>query len=183
MSRLTEDLLDVSRFTRGAIALASDAVDLPSVVGEAAELVDQLVQKKNQSVRWLHADAATVTGDRTRLVQVFANLLGNASRYSGNGKEIGIAITVAGTDVLVDVVDDGIGMEPDRIASLFDFYAQASQSTDGRQAGLGLGLALVKSLVTAHGGTVGAHSAGPGTGSVFSVRLPLAGQGTPPLQA
>ncbi|TWI62654.1 signal transduction histidine kinase [Pseudoduganella lurida] len=177
MSRLTEDLLDVSRFTRGAIVLASDAVDLPATIADAIEQVGELIRRKGQRVQWLCTAPATVSGDATRLVQVFANLLANASRYSGRGTQIGIALTAIGSEVLVEIVDEGIGMEPAVIASLFAFYAQAHVSADGREGGLGLGLALVGSLVVAHGGTVAAHSAGPGTGSVFSVRLPLAGQG------
>jgi CheY-like chemotaxis protein/anti-sigma regulatory factor (Ser/Thr protein kinase) len=120
----------------------------------------------------LPSDDAQVEGDRKRLVQVFANILGNAAKYTPEGGRIDVRVRRDGGNVAVDVCDNGIGMTPDLAARAFDLFSQAERSADRSQGGLGIGLALVKSLVELHAGTVAAHSDGPGRGSRFTVVLP-----------
>jgi CheY-like chemotaxis protein len=121
-----------------------------------------------------HAPSAAVLGDKKRLVQVVANLLNNAAKFTPEGGKIEMTTEVREGKVLLSVIDDGIGMQPDTAARVFDLFAQAERTPDRSAGGLGLGLALVKSLVELHGGTVTAFSAGLGSGSTFTVCLPLA---------
>jgi CheY-like chemotaxis protein len=121
----------------------------------------------------LSPEAATVAGDRKRLVQVVTNLLNNAAKYTPEGGDIVLSTQVQGTEVVLGVKDNGIGMEPALAQRAFELFAQAERSPDRASGGLGLGLALVKSLVELHGGTVSCESEGPGKGSLFTVRLPL----------
>jgi CheY-like chemotaxis protein len=116
--------------------------------------------------------ALQVEGDYKRLVQVLANLLANAAKYTPEGGSIGLDLDVAGETVTIRVSDNGIGIPPEVLPHVFDLFSQAQRTPDRSQGGLGLGLALVRSLVELHGGAVGACSDGPGTGSAFTVRLP-----------
>ncbi|MDN4051576.1 PAS domain S-box protein [Massilia sp. YIM B02763] len=173
MTGLIDDLLDVSRVTRGLITLESGPVQLAAVVGEAVEQVRPLVKAKDHDLE-LHMppDDALIHGDRKRLVQIFANLLGNAAKYTPDGGRIDVRIRVAEDEVEVDVSDDGIGMSAELAGRAFELFSQGERSADRSQGGLGIGLALVKSLVELHGGSVDADSAGPGKGSRFTVVLP-----------
>ncbi|MBB3223479.1 signal transduction histidine kinase [Massilia umbonata] len=172
MSRLAEDLLDVSRFERGTMALGREVIDLGQVTESAIEQVGALIAAKVQAVRMVACADAVVLGDRTRLTQVMSNLLSNASRYSPSGSEIRIRLAIDGEHAVVEIADDGIGIDPQLIPTMFDLYVQADLTVAARDSGLGLGLALVKRLVEAHAGTVSAHSDGKDAGSTFSVRLP-----------
>ncbi|MFC0250307.1 hybrid sensor histidine kinase/response regulator [Massilia consociata] len=173
MTSLINDLLDVSRVTRGLVALESGAVDIKATVADAVEQVRPLVEARRHRLELhLAPEHALVQGDRKRLVQVLANLLNNAAKYTPDGGRIVLQME-AGTDsVLLCVADNGIGMTPEVQAGVFDLFTQAQRTSDRTQGGLGIGLALVKSLVELHRGEVAVHSDGPGLGSRFSVRLP-----------
>jgi len=173
MTGLIDDLLDVSRVTRGLITLDSRPVPLAGLVAEAVEQVRPLVKAKDHHLE-LHMppDEALVHGDRKRLVQIFANLLGNAAKYTPDGGRIDLHIRLWPDRAEVAVCDDGIGMAPELVARAFELFSQGERSADRSQGGLGIGLALVKSLVELHGGQVSADSAGPGQGSRFTVTLP-----------
>jgi signal transduction histidine kinase len=174
MSRLVEDLLDVSRVSRGLVSITRTAVDMREVLDAAYEQHAPAARTKGHTVKQLDAPHAyTVDGDRTRLVQIVANLLGNAIRYTPDGGQIEVGMTVAGDSLLLRVADNGIGIDPELMPHLFDLYTQAERSSDSRNSGLGLGLALVKSLVEAHGGSVTAASNGANHGAQFEVRLKL----------
>jgi signal transduction histidine kinase len=175
MSRLVEDLLDVSRVSRGLVSIRRQPVDMRDVIGAAVEQLAAAAQSKGHLVRTvLPSRPCTVEGDHTRLIQVAANLLGNAIRYTPAGGKIEMLAEQDEADLLVRVTDNGIGIPSTLMPHLFDLYTQAEHSSNGRNSGLGLGLALVKSLVEAHGGSVVASSLGTGLGSRFEVRLPLA---------
>jgi PAS domain S-box-containing protein len=173
MTGLIDDLLDVSRVTRGLITLERCPVPLGAVIGEAVEQVRPLVKAKDHHLE-LHmpSDEALIDGDRKRLVQIFANLLGNAAKYTPDGGRIDVHIRLGDADVEVCVSDDGIGMSQELAGRAFELFSQGERSADRSQGGLGIGLALVKSLVELHGGGVRAESAGPGQGSRFHVLLP-----------
>ncbi|WP_177207730.1 hybrid sensor histidine kinase/response regulator [Massilia yuzhufengensis] len=175
MTHLINDLLDVSRVTRGLVTLDSAPQDIRQVVAEAVEQVAPLVEARRQHLALrLAPDAAIVMGDRKRLVQVLANILNNAAKYSGDGGNIVLETETEArpAHVLVHVVDDGIGMSADLATHAFDLFAQAERSSDRSAGGLGLGLALVKSLAELHGGGVTCTSPGLGKGSRFTVCLP-----------
>jgi PAS domain S-box-containing protein len=173
MTGLIDDLLDVSRVTRGLITLERAQVMLADVLAEAVEQVRPQVKARCHHLELhLPSDAARVSGDRKRLVQAFANILGNAARYTPDGGRIDLTLRLAQDRVEVEVRDNGIGMTPELTVRAFELFAQAERSADRSQGGLGIGLALVKSLVELHDGTVTAHSDGPGRGSRFTVTLP-----------
>jgi len=185
MTHLINDLLDVSRVTRGLVTLDSAAQDVQQVVMEAVEQVTPLIQaRRHQLALHLPPQATGVIGDKKRLVQVFTNILANAAKYTDEGGSISLRAEVDGAHVRIEVTDNGIGMAPELAAHVFELFAQAERSSDRSAGGLGLGLALVKSLVELHKGTVACHSDGPGQGSTFSVCLPrLAAQEHPPAPA
>jgi len=173
MTGLVDDLLDVSRVTRGLVSLSTQVLDLRKVVDDAAEQIRPLISTRRHTVLLdLPLDAATVKGDHKRLVQVVANLLNNANKYTPEGGRIALSLSQEGQEYVLSVSDDGIGMEPQLVARVFDLFSQAERTPDRSQGGLGLGLALAKSLVELHGGSVRADSAGLGRGSTFTVRLP-----------
>jgi PAS domain S-box-containing protein len=173
MTSLVDDLLDVSRVTRGLVTLARAPVTAHTIVDEAVEQVLPLLKARGQklSVR-LQDDAITVLGDKARLVQVLANVLGNATKYSPDGRNIEVTGAQRDGHLVLGVHDEGIGMEPELTARVFDLFAQAERSSDRALGGLGLGLALVKHLVELHGGTVACSSPGLGKGSTFEITLP-----------
>jgi signal transduction histidine kinase len=174
MSRLVEDLLDVSRVSRGLVSISKTVVDMREVVDAAFEQHAPAARAKGHAVsQAVSLEHCTVDGDRTRLVQIVANLLGNAIRYTPDGGRIEVGVSAHEGWLLLRVSDNGIGIAPELMPHLFDLYTQAERSSDSRNSGLGLGLALVKSLVEAHGGSVAASSAGAGRGSQFEVRLML----------
>jgi signal transduction histidine kinase len=174
MTGLIDDLLDVSRVTRGLIALDKAALDIQHVVNEAVEQVSPLIRARGHELTIrLAPQTAFVTGDKKRLVQVLANILNNAAKYTAEGGHLALRTSVHDGQVAIDVADDGIGMTPSTAKHAFDLFAQAERSSDRSSGGLGLGLALVKSLVELHGGTVACSSNGLGQGSTFSICLPL----------
>ena len=186
MTSLIDDLLDVSRVTRGLVTLEKEAVMLDQVVASTLEQVRSLVESRRHH---LDIDIAPgmppLLGDRIRLVQICTNLLNNAAKYTPPGGELQLRARVEDGMLALTVSDNGIGMPPDLLPHVFDLFTQGERSPDRAQGGLGLGLALVKSLAELHGGRVAAHSEGPGKGSTFSVYLPLApGQhlSLPPVQ-
>jgi signal transduction histidine kinase/CheY-like chemotaxis protein len=174
MVRLVDDLLDVSRITSGKIQLKAEKVDLKAVVALAVEAsrpgIEQAKHKFELSVP---ADPLWVTGDPARLSQVVTNLLNNAAKYTEEGGRVSLAVVRDGAEATVRVRDTGVGIPADMLGTVFDLFTQVDRSLDRSQGGLGIGLTLVKRLVEKHGGTVGAHSDGPGKGSEFMVRLPL----------
>jgi PAS domain S-box-containing protein len=180
MTALIDDLLDVSRVTRGLVELDNATLDVAQIVADAVEQVTPLIQSRRQQLASrLPPRPVQVVGDKKRLVQVLANILNNACKYTHEGGAIRLDIDVHGTRVRIAIADDGIGMAPALVARAFDLFAQAERSSDRSSGGLGLGLALVKSLVGLHGGTVTCESPGIGMGSTFVVELPCmqAGQG------
>jgi signal transduction histidine kinase len=174
MRHIVNDLLDVSRVTRGLVAVARQPIDLRRVVAEAAEQVRPLVDARRHGFDVaLGAAPVTVDGDHTRLVQVVANLLTNAAKYTPEGGHIAVELEAADGHAFLAVRDDGNGIGPDLLPVVFDLFTQGSRTLDRAQGGLGLGLALVRKLVELHGGKVDVASAGPGRGSTFTVTLPL----------
>jgi signal transduction histidine kinase len=173
MTNLIDDLLDVSRVTRGLVTLDMQKVSLGDILTEATEQVAPLVRAKRQRFTLqLTPETLLICADKKRMVQVLSNILNNAAKYTPDGGQILLATTVTATHVNICVTDDGIGMEPAFTSRAFELFSQAERSSDRASGGLGLGLALVKSLVQLHHGSVSASSAGIGTGSTFSVTLP-----------
>jgi signal transduction histidine kinase len=177
MTRLVDDLLDVSRVTRGLVELNMERLDIRHIVTDAIEQVTPLIRARRHHLALeLTPDAPMVMGDRNRLVQVLTNLLNNAAKYTHEGGHITLRTEVRHRQVLLHVTDNGIGMAPDLAARAFDLFTQAERSSDRALGGLGLGLALVKSIVELHGGTVTCESPGLGKGSTFNVSLPRVGE-------
>jgi signal transduction histidine kinase/CheY-like chemotaxis protein len=174
MTSLIDDLLDVSRVTRGKVELEFVELDLKDVLADAVEQVRPLIEKHGHRLVLEAMPArALVMGDRKRLVQVMTNLLSNAAKYTLDGGRIEVRLAVRGALLDVAIRDDGIGMSPELIASAFDLFSQGTRGLDRSQGGLGIGLALVRSLLKLHGGEVSASSEGQGCGSTFRVTLPL----------
>ncbi|MDR3633045.1 MAG: response regulator [Isosphaeraceae bacterium] len=180
MARLLDDLLDVARFTRGKIQLRKGAVELTLVASLAAEAVRPRIEGKGQEFSLsLPSEPVWVEGDPTRLEQVLGNLLNNASKYTDAGGRIALTLERDGDEAVLRVADNGIGLSPDMLPRVFDLFSQADLSLDRAEGGLGIGLTLVRSLVEMHDGQVSAQSGGPGRGSEFVVRLPIARQPPP----
>ena len=177
LTRLIDDLLDVARITRGKINLAREPVPLSTVVTRAVETVQPLLSRQGHELSLqVTAEPLFIDGDPTRLIQIVGNILSNAVKYTHSGGRIELAADRCGEYVQIRVRDNGIGIEPQLIPTVFNLFEQASPSERGNQAGLGIGLALVKRLVELHGGQVEARSEGIGKGSEFTVRFPrLAG--------
>jgi PAS domain S-box-containing protein len=175
MTSLIDDLLDVSRVTRGLVTLGRERLEMRDIVSDAVEQVSPLIEARRHALA-LHLpdESCPVTGDRKRMVQVLANLLSNAAKYTPQGGRIGLRMEARGEEIVLEVTDNGIGIDAKILPRVFDLFTQAKRSPDRSQGGLGLGLALVKSLVELHGGRVFARSAGTGAGSTFTVRLPRA---------
>ena len=174
MVELVDDLLDVSRVTRGLVELECLPVDLKTVIASALEQARPLIEKKGHTLSTrLGAANVIVMGDRKRLVQVMANLLGNAAKYTPDGGQITLSAEACGAGVTLSVKDNGIGIDASLLPDIFELFTQARRTPDRTQGGLGLGLALVRSMVGLHGGEVAAYSDGPGQGSCFSVTLPV----------
>ena len=173
MVSLVDDLLDVSRVTRGLVALEQHALDLNSLLPDAVEQVRPLMDARRHTLTVQpSAEPACICADRLRIVQIAANLLTNAAKYTPEGGHVTLAVKLLPQHVELTVSDNGIGIAVELLPRVFDLFTQAERSPDRAQGGLGLGLALVKSLTELHKGTVSADSGGIGHGSVFSVRLP-----------
>jgi PAS domain S-box-containing protein len=173
LTRLVDDLLDVSRITRGLIELHREPVDLATVVSHAVEMVAGAVQARGHELMVsLPTRPVRLEADATRLTQVVFNLLNNAAKYTEPGGRIWLTAEREGSEVVVRVRDTGVGIAPELLPRVFDLFTQGERTLDRSQGGLGLGLTLVRSLVEMHGGRVEAHSAGPGKGSEFVARLP-----------
>ena len=174
MTGLVDDLLDVSRVTRGLVAIDRSPQDIGRVVANAVEQVSPLIDaRRHLLITDLAPYSGVVLGEQKRLVQVLSNLLTNAAKYTPDGGVITLRTRIEGASIALSVEDNGIGMAPELLPRVFDLFAQAARTPDRSQGGLGLGLALVKSMVELHGGSVECSSAGIGQGSCFTVRLPL----------
>lgn len=173
LTRLVDDLLDVSRITQGRIELQSKAVDLREVVAQAVEIVEPLVREKAQKLSTTTERALRVEGDPERLVQCVANVLTNAAKYSERGGRIHLEAREDDARALVAVSDDGIGIPAELQPRVFDLFVQGDRTLDRSQGGLGIGLSVVKRLVEMHGGEIAVFSEGLGRGSRFEIRLPL----------
>jgi signal transduction histidine kinase len=179
--RLVDDLLDVSRITRGKIELRKQRLELARVVARGVEMASPLFEQRWQRLEVdVAAEGLVVEGDLGRLGQVVSNLLTNASKYSEPHAKIRVAAGRKGAAIQLRVVDEGIGIPKGMLDRVFDMFVQQPQASDRSKGGLGLGLAIVRSLVTLHGGNVRATSAGVGKGSEFFVELPAAGPGVRP---
>jgi signal transduction histidine kinase/ActR/RegA family two-component response regulator len=174
VTRLVDDLLDVSRITSGRLAIRREPVRLGQILGQVVENIrPSLFQRTLSYEAAPELNDAWVAGDEVRLAQVFNNLLVNAIKFTSAGQSVRVTATVEDGQARVDVQDTGAGISAEEIDKIFDLFYQAPQSFDRARGGLGLGLPIVRSLVEMHGGTVQATSAGPGEGSRFTVRLPL----------
>lgn len=174
MTSLVDDLLDLSRITRGLVQIAQDELDLKLVVNNAVEQALPLIHaRKHELGIRMSPSAACVKGDKHRLVQVVANLLNNAAKYTPQHGTIELLLDVQDQQARVSVTDNGSGIPADLLPRIFDIFTQAERTPDRAQGGLGLGLSLVKNIVALHGGQVTAHSLGMGQGSTFTVTLPL----------
>jgi signal transduction histidine kinase len=173
LTRLVDDLLDVSRITRGKITLRSEPVDVATVVAAAVETCRPTIDAHRHELTVKLPDRPLILqGDPARLTQIIANLLSNGARYQDDGGRIELIVEPGGTDAVFTVRDDGIGIAPDVLPSVFDLFSQAGRSQKRTNDGLGIGLALVKKLTELHGGTIEARSEGQGKGSQFVVRIP-----------
>jgi signal transduction histidine kinase/ActR/RegA family two-component response regulator len=174
LSRLVDDLLDVSRITQGKIELRREPVDLRGVVVKALELTLPMYERRTRALELDLTEApCIVAGDEVRLAQVVSNLLINAAKFTPDPGAVRLSLRAADERATIEVADEGVGIDAALLPHVFDLFVQAAQPIDRRTGGLGLGLAIVKMLVRMHGGSVEAASAGEGRGSRFTVRLPL----------
>jgi PAS domain S-box-containing protein len=181
MKRLLDDLLDVSRVSQGKVQLRKEPLELGAVLLQAVEVSRPMIVEKRQELSMTLAPGPLpLDADPTRLVQVFANLVNNASKYTDRGGHIAIAVAAESGEAVVRVRDDGMGMSSELLGRAFDLFVQETRSLDRAQGGLGIGLTMVRTLVKMHGGSVRAFSDGPGRGSEFVVRLPLAARARVP---
>jgi signal transduction histidine kinase len=177
MTRMVDDLLDVSRITRGKVVLQKEPIDLEVVVDLAVEASRPLIKDcKHELTVVLPPRPIILEVDPARMAQVLSNLLNNAAKYTDEGGEISLSAEQAGREVLIRVRDNGIGIAAELLPHVFDMFTQADQTLSRSRGGLGIGLTLVRSLVEMHDGRVGVHSDGPDRGSEFTVRLPLPAQ-------
>jgi len=173
LTSLVDDLLDVSRVSRGLVTLQRVELDMKKVVADAVEQLRPVVEsKRHHIVVYTSHEPAHVFGDATRLVQVVGNLLNNAAKYTAPGGRISVDLEVRQTEVAITVEDTGIGMSPGLTRDAFDLFTQAERTPDRVQGGLGIGLAVVRMLIDLHGGHVSARSGGLGSGSAFTLCLP-----------
>ena len=175
LTRLVDDLLDVSRITQGRIHLRQQPADIAKVVAQAVETVEPLLREKRQelSVTASGSQQLCVNGDFARLVQCVSNVLSNAIKYTDPGGEIRIRTRAHASSAIIEIVDTGAGLPPELLPRVFDLFVQGDRTLDRAQGGLGIGLAVVKRLIEMHDGEVTARSPGPGEGSTFEIRLPL----------
>jgi PAS domain S-box-containing protein len=174
LTRLVDDLLDVSRITRGKVAIQREPLELSTILNRALETSRPLIDARRHHLTLSYpAERLWVEGDLTRLVQVVGNLLNNAAKYTDEGGHLWLEATREGGEAEVRVRDNGMGLSADLLPHVFDLFTQAERSLDRSQGGLGIGLTLVRTLVELHGGRVEARSEGPGRGSEFIIRLPV----------
>ena len=174
LRRLIDDMLDLSRIGAGKIELRKESITINELIHRALQSVGPLVRERRHELDvLLPPTAITVEADPSRLEQVFVNLLNNAAKYTPEGGRIWVRATTEGNQAVVHVEDTGVGIPRDLLPRIFDLFTQAESSREQSQGGLGIGLSLVKNLVTLHGGSVQVRSDGAGKGSQFSVRLPL----------
>jgi len=174
LSRLVDDLLDVSRMTQGKVTLEKQPIEIRAVIAEAVETVRPLIDERHQRLSVLLPDEQLwVDADAVRMAQIVGNLLNNAAKYTPEGGSIWVSAERADVELIIRVRDDGIGIAAEVLPQVFHLFTQAERSLDRAQGGLGIGLSLVKSLVEMHGGRAQAFSAGLGKGSEFVIRLPL----------
>ncbi len=174
LAHMVDDLLDVSRVTRGHITLRKEAVELSAVVERAVEISRPLIEsRRHELIEALPDGPVWLDADPVRLAQVIANLLNNAAKYTEERGRIVLSAAREGGDVVLRVKDNGLGIAPDVLPRVFELFTQDHRTLDRSQGGLGIGLTMVKGLVEMHGGGVRAFSEGPGKGSEFVVRLPL----------
>ena len=172
--RLVDDLLEVSRITRGTIELRKEMVELAAVARNAIETSRPLIDAASlQLAISLPQEPLMLYGDPVRLSQIFANLLNNAAKYTNAGGQVWFSARQDGDEVVVSIRDTGIGIPADVLPKIFDMFMQVDRATNRTQGGLGIGLTLVRSLIELHEGSISAHSSGIGQGSEFVVRLPL----------
>ncbi|HEX4794580.1 MAG TPA: ATP-binding protein [Humisphaera sp.] len=172
MARLIDDLMDISRITRGKLSLRRQKTDVAAVIRAAADSTRTAFADKSQELRIeLPDEPLNIDADPVRLEQAIGNLLNNASKYTDAGGQIHVSAARDGQDAVIRVKDNGIGIAPDMLPRVFDLFTQAERSLERAAGGLGIGLSLVKGLVELHGGTVNAHSDGEGRGSEFVIRL------------
>jgi CheY-like chemotaxis protein/two-component sensor histidine kinase len=174
--RLVDDLLDIARITRGKITLDRQRIDMRDVVARAIELASPALEKQNHQLQVDVSQSAepVVDGDEGRLVQVVANLLVNAAKYTEPFGHVNVRVQKEGERIVLSVQDNGMGLDAKLLPRVFDLFVQGGRSFDRSGGGLGIGLSLVRTLVHMHGGEVEARSPGPGKGSTFTVRLPAA---------
>jgi CheY-like chemotaxis protein/two-component sensor histidine kinase len=171
--RLVDDLLDVSRVARGKVTLTTKSLELSTVVAKAVEAAGPLLEERRHELYLsVAAQGLPLEADEVRLTQVISNLLTNAARYTPPGGRIDVAAARDGEEICLRVRDNGNGIDPVLLPNVFDMFVQGERSPDRSDGGLGLGLSLVRMLVTLHGGTVSARSDGAGRGSEFLLRLP-----------
>ena len=188
LARLIDDLLDVSRITRGKIRLRKETVDIAPILKSAVETVRSLLdERKHELTMSVTPGTLWLEADPTRLEQILSNLLSNAAKYTDNGGHIWLSADREGHDIVIRVRDTGIGIAPEKLPQMFELFVQGDRSLARSEGGLGIGLTLVRSLTEMHGGSVTAASEGPGKGSEFTIRLPAAvrpetraGQAEPP---
>jgi two-component system, sensor histidine kinase len=174
LTRLVDDLLDVSRITQGRIELQRSPIDLSSVVDQALESVEPLMREKRHKVRLSSRfDDLYVDGDSARLVQCIANILTNSAKYTDPDGEIQIDTYREGREAVICITDNGVGISQELLPQIFELFVQSDRTLDRSQGGLGIGLSVVQRLVEMHGGTVRASSPGAGLGSAFELRLPI----------
>ncbi|HSQ04901.1 MAG TPA: ATP-binding protein, partial [Burkholderiales bacterium] len=180
MVRLIDDLLDVSRITRGKIELRTERVELSAVLKHAVETARPNLDRMGHHLSMsLPGEPVYLDADPVRLAQIVSNLLNNSSKFTEPGGHISVTAKTCDASAVIAVKDDGVGIPPEKLHSIFDMFVQADPAVERRHGGLGLGLTLVKSLVELHGGTVSAHSAGTGKGSEFVVTLPICAEQEP----
>ena len=174
LTRLVDDLLDVSRITQQRIELKTETVNVGEVIGHAVETVESLIRERRHDLQILSSyRTLVVSGDFARLVQCLVNLLTNAAKYTDDGGRILITSREESGSVVIEVADNGVGIPASLLPRVFELFVQSDRTLDRAQGGLGIGLSVVRRLIEMHGGEVSARSAGPGEGSTFTVRLPL----------
>jgi PAS domain S-box-containing protein len=177
MAHLLDDLLDVSRVTRGVLKIDREQVDLRAIIEGAVASVRPLAEAARQELTVsVPADALSVSGDSVRLAQILGNLLHNATKYTPPDGHIAVSGAEIGEEVVVRIKDDGVGIAPESLQTIFDLFVQVEAPGTRSAGGLGIGLSLARDLVKLHGGLIEAHSAGLGRGSEFVLRLPRAGE-------
>ena len=183
MASLLDDLLDAARISSGKITLHLEPLSLSGAIDQALETVLPRIGERGQQFDLdLPPQQLGTRGDRVRLIQVFTNLIGNASKYTGDGGRIALKVVLDGNEILATVSDNGTGIAPEVLPHIFDLFTQGPRSLARSEGGLGIGLNVVRNLVTMHGGTITAESRGIGQGSRFTLRLPACALPDAPLQ-